>query len=132
MPTFEDIAVKAQQKTYILRDSARDAQEELRQQESKARAQIEKELPIKLNDLNRYVAHVERLYRTLDRGELKTILLLLSGSEKGRIVSTNFAIGFFRGAGAMLGVALVFALLLVIAFNSPYQEEILYALSKIF
>jgi hypothetical protein len=132
VPTFADIAVKAQQKTYLLRDSAREAQDDLKQKEAAAREQIQKELPLKLHDLGRYVAHVEKLYRTLDRGELKSILLLLSGAGKAQIFSTNFAIGFFRGAGAMLGVALVMAVILLIAFNSPYQKEILYALSKIF
>ena len=132
MPTFADIAIKAQQKTYLLRDTAQKAQEDLRQKENEAREQIEKELPIKLNDLSRYVAHVEKLYRTLDRGELKTSLLLLSGSGKARIFSTNFAIGFFRGVGAMLGVVVVIAVILLVALNSPYQQEILYALSKLF
>jgi len=109
-----------------------EAQDELRQAEESTRSQLDKELPVTLKDLHRYVTHVEKLYRALDKAELKTLLLLLSGAQKSRIFSTNFAIGFFRGAGAMLGVALVFALILVVAFNSPYQDQILYALSQIF
>lgn len=125
MPTFEDIAIKAQQKTYILRDGAREAQTEQRKQLEEAQKQLGKELPVQLKDLQRYVNRVESLYRLLDRSEVKTLLMVLNGAQKWRIFSTNFAIGFFRGVGAMLGVALVVAIITLVVLNSPYQQDIL-------
>ena len=130
MPTFEDIAIKAQQKTYILREGARDAQQEQIKQIEEAQKQLDQELPVKLKDLQRYVQRVEMLYQLLDKGEVKTLLMYLNGSKKSRIFSTNFAIGFFRGAGAMLGVAVVCAIILLIVLNSPYQQEIFQFLSQ--
>ena len=124
MPTFADISIKAQQKTYILREGAREAQSELLKQEAKAKEQIEKELPVRLRDLQRYVKSVDLLRQTLEKGEVKTLLLLMNGANKSRIFSTNFAIGFFRGAGAMLGVLVVAALLTLVVFNSPYSEVV--------
>ena len=132
VPSFEDIAVKAQQKTYILRDSARDAQSELHKQVADAQKQLDKALPVQLKDLTRYVQRVEMLYQLLDKGEVKTLLMFLSGTKKSRIFSTNFAIGFFRGAGAMLGVAVIAAAMLLIIFNSPYQEDLVRFLSSQF
>ena len=84
----------------------------------------------RLRDLQRYVKSVDLLRQTLEKGEVKTLLLLMNGANKSRIFSTNFAIGFFRGAGAMLGVAVVCAIILLIVLNSPYQQEILQFLSQ--
>ena len=130
MPSFEDIAIKAHQKTYILRETARDAQAELEKQQDQALEKLEKEIPVQLRDLKRYVQRVEQLHTVLETGEIKTLLLLLSGSKKSRIFSTNFAIGFFRGAGAMLGVVLISALIILMILNSPYSDIVIHTLTQ--
>ena len=130
MPSFEDIAIKAQQKTYILRETARDAQADLEKQQAQALEKLEKEIPVQLRDLKRYVQRVEQMHTVLETGEIKTLLLLLSGSKKSRIFSTNFAIGFFRGAGAMLGVVLISALIILMILNSPYSDIVIQALTQ--